>query len=350
MIKTFLFLSFIAFFTKGFCQEEPKKGHIFNSIVGNNSEPVIYNAVNMNTYELLTTNIQVSKDQNLQKIVFAPFKLTNSNKVGLLRETKINIAQKNGISTFGVGLGFDNSSPFSKRGTNILKAAFHLYPSQRPKMDDEKEYEYDAYKSKYYYLIDSTYAKTYETLLKNSFKLTIGYNVSFFEIIGGDKVDLDNDDIIDNYFITESNNFSLGTTYIFSSKTAININGHYSSKLASQKENEKRVAYLGGSFSFAQRLIVLNKNYYKTPDYLKSLFVPSIIGGASIEYQKAFTNEAYAKDGITETLAITPYLEFKINPMNQFRIGVPIKQYEGEKKEVSFGPFIQWTLQIAKVE
>ena len=34
-------------------------GHIHNSVVGINSEPVIYNAVNLNTYELLTTNLQV---------------------------------------------------------------------------------------------------------------------------------------------------------------------------------------------------------------------------------------------------------------------------------------------------
>ena len=350
MRNFFLILPILAFFSNAFCQEIPQKGHIFNSIVGNNSEPVIYNAVNLNTYELLTTNIQVSKEDNLQKIVFAPFKLTDSEKVGFLRDTRINVAQKSDISTFGIGLGFDNSSPFSKRGTRLLNVAFNGFPSQRPKGDDEKDYEYEAYKSKYYYSMDSTYAKTYEKLLKNSLKLTIGYNISLFEIIGGDKVDLDDDDVIDNYFITESNNLSLGITYIFSSKTAINLNGHYSSKMASQKENEKQVDYLGGSFSFAQRLFVLNKNYHKTQDYLKSLFVPSIVGGASIEYQKAVSNEVYAKNGITETLAITPYLEFKINPKNQFRIGVPIKNYEGIKKEVSFGPFIQWTLQIAKVD
>jgi hypothetical protein len=350
MRKYLFILPVMLFCSKAFCQETPQKGHIFNSIVGNNSEPIIYNAVNLNTYELLTTNIQVSKDDNLQKIVFAPFKLTNSEKVGFLRDTRINVAQKSGVSTFGIGFGFDKSSPFSKRGTRILNAAFICFPSQRHKGEDEKDYEYEAYKSKYYYSMDSTYAKTCEQLLKNSFKFTVGYNISLFEVIGGDKVDLDNDSIIDNYFITESNNLSLGVTYIFSSKTAINVNGHYSSKLASQKENEKQVDYVGGSFSFAQRLFVLDSNYYKTPDYLKTLFVPSIVAGASIEYQKAVSNKAFAKNGITETIAITPFLEFKINPKNQFRIGVPIKKYEGVKKEVSFGPFIQWTLQIAKVD
>lgn len=350
MRKVLLLLPIIVFFSKAFSQEMPQKGHIFNSIVGNNSEPVIYKAVNLNTYELLTTNIQISKDDNLQKIVFAPFKLTNSDKAGFLRDTRINVAQNNGISIFGVGFGLDNSSPFSKRGTRVLNEAFNSFPSQRPRGDDEKDYKYEAYKSKYYYSMDSTYAETYEKLLKNSVSVTVGYNISLFEIIGGDKIDSDNDGVIDNFFVTESNNLSLGITYIFSSKSAINVNGHYSSKLASQKEDEKLVDYLGGSLSFAQRVYILNKDYQKTQDYLKSLFIPSIVAGASIEYQKAVSNELYAKNGITQTLAVTPYLEFKINPKNQFRLGVPIKKYEGIKKKVALGPFIQWTLQIAKVD
>ncbi|MDT0678517.1 hypothetical protein [Autumnicola musiva] len=350
MSRNLLILTIMLLTLKGYSQEMPTKGHIFNSILGSNSEPAIYNAVNLNTYELLTTNIQVSKEDNLQKIVFLPLKLMTSKNIGFLRETKINIAQKNGISTFGLGIGFDSSSPFSKRGTRILNEAFSGFPAQRPKGETEKDYEYEIYKSKYYYSMDSTYAETYEKLLRKSFKVTIGYNISLFEVIGGDKVDLDNDDVIDNYFVTESNNFSMYLTYIFSSKTAISINGHYSSALASPKQNEKQVEYLGGSFSFAQRLCVLNKKYRKTPDYLKTLFVPSIVGGASIEFKDAVSNIDFVKNGITETLAITPYLEFKINPKNQFRAGVPIKKFEGIKEEISFGPFIQWTLQIAKVD
>jgi hypothetical protein len=350
MRKYLLVLPILVFASKTFCQEQPRKGHIFSSIAGNNSDPVIYNAISLNSYELLSTNIQVSKDDNLQKIVFAPLKLANLENTGFLRDTRINLSQKNSISTFGIGFGFDNSSPFSKRGTEILREAFDGFPSERQKDDDEKDYEFESYKRKYIYSMDSTYASTYEQLLKNSIKFTLGCNTSLFEVIGGDKVDLDNDSIIDNYFVTESNSLSLGIGYVFSLKTAINLNGYYSSKLASQKESEKHVEYIGGSFSFAQRLLVLDGNYRKTQDYLKTLFVPSIVGGASIEYQKAVSNEGFAKNGITEATAITPFLEFKINPKNQFRIGVPIKKYQGLKKEASFGPFIQWTLQIAKVD
>ena len=339
-----------ACFNHAIAQDMPTKGHIYTSVVGNNSEPVIYNSVNLNTYELLTTNIQVSKDDNLQKIVFAPFKLLRRDVSGFLGETRINIAQKSGISTLGIGFGFDNSSPYSKRGITKLNSAFENFPSLPVKETNENDYEYASRESKYYYRMDSIYAETYKSLLENSFKVTLGYNISLFEIVGGDKVDRDNDNISDNYNNIESNNLSLGFTYVISLQTAVNLSTHFSSKFSSAKENEKKVDYWGGSLSFAHGIIELNKNYKSTPDYLKSLFVPSIVAGFSLEYQKATKNESFAKDGITEILAFTPFLEFKINPKNQFRIGIPIIQYTGINKEISLGSFMQWTLQIAKVE
>lgn len=343
-----LLLAVILFVNEIKAQDEPKKGYIYNSVVGNNSEPIIYNSVNLNTYELLTTNLQVSKEDDLAKIVFAPLKLIDPEKVGFLRETRLNLAQKNDISTIGIGIGFDNSSPFCKRADRIFEKV--TFKTLEPPKPGQTDYDYEFYKSNFYYGLDTTYAKAYKSLLENSFKVTLGYNLSLFKIIGGDLVDINNDSIIDNYYKIESNNLSLGLTYIYTIKTAFNLTAHFNSKYASPKENEKKVDYIGGSLSFAQQIFVLNKDYKKTKDYLKSLFIPSIVLGVSLEYQKAINNKSFAKDGIDESFAITPFSEFKINPKNQFRIGVPIINYSGINKEIAFGPFIQWTLQIAKVE
>ncbi|MDO8365504.1 MAG: hypothetical protein Q7T20_01820 [Saprospiraceae bacterium] len=346
----YLCLALIILTSRIIAQDMPTKGHIYSSVIGNNSEPVIYNSVNLNSYELLTTNIQVSKEENLQKMVFAPLKLVDYSQVGFLRETRINIAQKNGVSTFGLGLGFDNSSPYSKRGDMKISSAFKDFPPLPVQGKDEKDYIYEIRKHKYYYSMDSVYAETYKKLLTNSVKITAGYNISLFEIIGGDKVDADNDTIIDNYHVVESNNYSLGITYAFSLKRAVSLTLHHSLKRGSQNEDERLVSYSGWSFSYAQQICILNKRYERTPDYLKSLFIPSITGGASIEFQNATKNKTYVKNGITETLVITPFLEFKINPKNQFRIGIPIKKYSGMTNETALGPFIQWTLQIAKID
>lgn len=321
-------------------------GQIYNSVVGTNSEPVIYNAVNLNSYELLTTNIQVSKENNLQKVVFSPFKLLERVSP-MFRETKVNLAQKDGISTIGIGFGFDSSNPSRPRNDKFLQQIDITIPI---KDSNETEYEYQARVAQKESSIDAAYANAYMQMQKNSYKFTLGYNASLFELIGGDKVDLDKDDIIDNEYSLQSHNFSAGLTYVFTLKTAINITGHYSTKLASAKGDEKRAGYAGGSLSFAQQIVVLKRNYMISPEYIKNLFIPSIVAGASIEYQEAVSNKKFAKDGITKALAITPFLDFKINPKNQFRIGIPIKKYSGFKDETSFGPFVQWTLQFAGIE
>jgi len=324
-----------------------QQGNIYNSVVGANSEPSIYNAVNMNSYELLTTNIQVSKENSLQKLVLAPFKLSDQTKPVFLRETKINLAQKNGISTIGIGFGFDSSSPFTEANdSELANLSFTTIPLQGA----DPDHVYQAKKALIERKNDLLRAKAYEDMLENSFKITVGYNISFFEIIGGDKVDLDQDSVIDNKYRVESNNFSLSLTFVRSIKSALSVTAHYSSKLASPKEGELRVGYAGGSLAYGHQIFVLNKKYDESQDYLKSLFVPSIVLGGSIELQTAVSNKSSAKDGIVTTWAFTPFLDFKINPKNQFRIGVPFKRYSGVKKEVAFGPFLQWTLQFASIE
>lgn len=342
-------------------------GDFYNTVSGTNGEPVIYDAVSLNSFQLVTANLQVSKEDNLQKVVVAPLKFLNINS--LLRETKINLAQKNGITTFGIGFGFDNGSPYYGRGDRILGAV--VAPAERRRIfadtavngvlsdsngdgfvsdTTETEYHYDKYKAQLKKDRSIAYAGAYEKILKGSLKLTLGYNLSMFEIIAGDEVDKNEDGAIDNYRAIESHNFSFGGTYMFSLKTAVSLNVHQSFKYSGPQQGEKQVGYIGGSFSFAQRIAVLDRDYQNSEDYLKTLFVPALVFGISMEYQKANKNLTYAKEGITETIAATPFVEFKINPKNQFRLGVPFKKYSGLKDEASFGPFVQWTLQIAKTE
>ena len=86
-----------------------------DAVSGSNAEPVLFTDVSINTYQMLSANAQFSKDDNLQKVLFAPFKLMN-NYIDVLSETKLNLAQKDGISTFGLAIAYDQASPFGRRG------------------------------------------------------------------------------------------------------------------------------------------------------------------------------------------------------------------------------------------
>ena len=132
-------------------------------------------------------------------------------------------------------------------------------------------------------------------------------------------------------------------------KSAISASGHYSKKVGTAKDDDEYVPYIGYSISFARQIFLLDKDYKKSKDYLKSLFIPSIILGFSLEYQQAMDNKEYAEDGITKKMVFTPYLDFKVKPSSQFRIGVPIQKYSGQNEEIMFGPFIQYSIQIAKM-
>ncbi|MBK8553342.1 MAG: hypothetical protein IPL53_20680 [Ignavibacteria bacterium] len=83
----------------------------------------------------------------------------------------------------------------------------------------------------------------------------------------------------------------------------------------------------------------MNPDYKKSSDYIYSLFIPSIVVGLAVEYIQAIENQSQAKDGIIKNMVLTPFLDFKISPLSQFRVGIPVKYYEGTKKEVAFGPF-----------
>ncbi len=272
-----------------------------------------------------------------------------STLLDALTQSRVNLAQKDGITTFGIGLGYDWTSPFSPRGNRIF-LGLPSPPSLPPGPAGETTDQYNLRKEAHFKAhIVPIYKQFYEDL-QTGFKLNAGWNTSYFEVIGGDKVDRDQNGVIDNYHRNRGYDATLGGTFTFAGAFALNMNWHKGDAYSSAKENEKKVPYTGWSGSIAFRIAVLNSKYETTEDYLKSLFIPSLILGASYEHQKVTGNESFAKDGITRSRVITPFLDFKINPKTQFRIGVPIKKYSGVSNETTFGPFVQYSLQLANKE
>ena len=107
-------------------QFDPDKNYLYSSYTGINADANIFNDLSLNSYELLSTNVQFSKEEDLQKVVFVPFKLIpmsqlENEQYNFLYNTKLNLAQKSGISTVGIGFTWDNSMPGTKRGQRIFE-------------------------------------------------------------------------------------------------------------------------------------------------------------------------------------------------------------------------------------
>ena len=390
--------------------------HIYSSYTGLNADAIIFNDISLNSFELLSTNIQFSKDNDLQKVVFAPFQLSNIKSSetyfdSFLRNTKINLAQKNGISTIGLGFTWDNSMHNTKRGirkgrevilANAIRSnkiinkefADKIRKDVKSYKDDQAIYKlsdkmvimlnsilnvletnpsagfipsidkegltlddylyfkdlYRSYTEKSKKVLDRELALEYfKALQEGSVKITFGGNLSLYDILGSDDVDLNNNSLNDNEFSLQQRNLSLGLTYIANEYWGISLTGYYLQKRASAEAENDLEPYLGFSAAVGIRTWILDKNYKTSKDYLESLFVPSIHTGLAFEYLDCNASEnGDCADGILKTTSITPYIEFKINPKNQFRIGIPISsnvRLDSDKAEI--GPFIQWRLQLS---
>lgn len=421
--KIQLFCCFIVtFYTVKGQNDAPTKddlplNHLYSSYTGLNTDANIFNDISLNSFELLSTNIQFSKDDNFQKVVFAPFQLKNISAKetywdSFLRNTKLNLAQKNNISTLGLGFTWDNSMHNSKRGRRIgreviqanairsneminkefvailkkdiesskssqgvytlsdkmvafLNSIVNLLETQPTvafiPSKDKKDFDNDGDDYLYYKDLYKTYTEKskkildrelaleyFKALQENSVKITFGGNLSFFSILGSDDVDLDNDNLNDNEHSLQQQNLSLGFTHIVNEFWGYSITGYYLEKRAGAEAGNNLQPYVGLSAAIGFRTWILDKNYKTSKSYLESLFVPSIHTGLALEYLKCNAGENRScADGILKTTSITPYVEFKINPKNQFRIGIPISSYnrvDSDSEEI--GPFIQWRLQL----
>ncbi len=166
--------------------------------------------------------------------------------------------------------------------------------------------------------------------------------------IGGEPIDADEDGEIDNAHTSSGYDLALSFTYTFSQSTGITVSGHTGKRRQDAKAASELADYNGWSMSFAQRVKVLNPDYRKSQDYLKSVFIPSIFVGASVESERCGGTAASCKDRLLEREAYTPFVEFKIAPEVQFRIGVPIQKSTvfGGKSKTQLGAAMQYVLQL----
>lgn len=90
----------------------------------------LFDDIDFSSYELLSTNVSFTDKDQAQKIVFAPFRLSNNPmKFNALANTKINFSLKDKITTIGIAFGGDNTAPFTARANRIRA---RLFPPDLP--------------------------------------------------------------------------------------------------------------------------------------------------------------------------------------------------------------------------
>ncbi len=318
-------------------------------------EQDIFNDVSLTTYDLVSSSLNFSEKNSVQKLVFSPFKLRNlvdhtndytnyKLKLRLLRpllnELKLNMAQRKGITTFGIGTAFNNSFPFYYRGyhtwnTIVLPTATTISKT------------------------DSDFINFSRDLAVDSYQLTFGYNIQLFEVLAGDKVDVDQDGLEDNKYAVKGHDLGIGFSHNPSEKFGWSLGYHFTKKRGSAAEQtdankEKLLKYHGVSLSFSGMITSLTSDPSQESEYQESLFWRSIWAGLSIEHQSC-TDNNFCENNLKRNTVVTPFLHFKISPKTQFKLGIPIRKFKmiqdssgNEDEQTNIGPFLQLRVQLAK--
>jgi hypothetical protein len=174
----------------------------------------------------------------------------------------------------------------------------------------------------------STYRSYKEALNSSALPVvTISYVSSYFKVLGGDKVDSDNNGKIDNAYNNKSTAWSLAVDWRLAEDHALALLYSRSNEREKAEAGTPKAKYQGIGVTWVYKLMTLNKSGYKTTaDYKDSLFEPSINLGIAYEERECKSVNTDCANGVLESRSVTPFVDFKINKAAQFRIGVPFKK------------------------
>jgi len=277
--------------------------------------------VSLSGYELVSASLKFESTSDVAKVLFTPWRLTAKYNKGFWENVKVNIAKTKETTTLGLGSGWNTSHIKSGRASSLLDTLdAQLSRIQSGSPNDDQQ-------------VSDAINEFYEKLAWRSTQVTAGVNFTLFDALGGDDVDADNDSLIDNYnvplqgitgTITGTQNF-MG---IRDKQGSVSLSGFYSQLFDGAGEKFKeRVPRFGATFTLTHLVLPFQseKEYRKGKDYTQTLFIPGITLGLSYQYSKALDALDYVKDGIEESRTTTIFLDIRISPQSQFRLGVPLK-------------------------
>jgi hypothetical protein len=259
--------------------------------------------------------------------------------------SKLGLKQKDDISTLGFSLNINPQSTNSSKADRIWRNLVSSLPVFPRNIQDEYE---DKIKtaSKDSNVVDSIkfsnelenlkkywekkykkglFKELYDSLYSSNLpKLSIKYQLSFFNLISAPKIDADSNDFDDNTIKSHKTSTVIDWWVSEGVKLAGSI-GYGWDRENSDGASEFIESFQGG-VTLGFRVHEFNKNYKNSKEYLESGFIPALIFGLSWENKTCTSPKNMCIDGITSHNIFTPFLDFHISKKAQFRFGLPVKQ------------------------
>lgn len=257
------FVCFLSLITINASGQDKELKNFFSSSVSTNSKQDLFDDISFGGFDLVSTNFKFTKDNSLQKAVISPFKLMQ--KSSILNDSRFNVTQKDGTSTFGAAFALDNTNPYNKLA-NVRKKFAQIPKRQalREKNEGESDAEYKRYLNEMELQGNKDRINYLKSLARNAFSFTIGYNISLFEVIGGDKF-RNNDSLTINEYSTKAHTFSVDLSYAANEKLFFSTGYSHARKRKNAEENQKMISYNGFNIGANWRVIPLqNKRKTRT--------------------------------------------------------------------------------------
>lgn len=159
--------------------------------------------------------------------------------------------------------------------------------------------------------------------------ISLSYTATLFPALGGSFVDADADGLDDNAHTLAGRSVLLSGLLRMGPKNQLSLAAGRSWKRSSAEAGMGLAESDSYGATYARRLKVLDPEYQRSDEYLSSLFVPSVVGGLSVELSDCRSPVADCQDKAEEILAVTPFVDVKLKKAIQFRLGVTWKEFSG---------------------
>jgi len=304
-------------------------GYLFTTITGLNAAPIVHSEFAVSTYQLLSTQVRFSERNNEQKLNFAPGKLrTDPYACSWRCELTINLVRTESALTAGLAGAVNGTAPYTDRMRRIaagIQDSLNQMPAMRPKNPGESDDDYAKYRAEYYRGLDAIVAQYLEQVTRQALIVTYGANVQTFGALGGTRVDLDTDQVVDNQYTFKGWNANFGLAYTPTPRVAFASTYYFTRKRGTSAAGQRLANYHGVSASAGVRIVELDRDYRASTAYLRSGFIPSLVIGATLEVQQCDGGPDACEKRTTREVAASPFLDVRVTPETQFRIGLPVR-------------------------
>jgi hypothetical protein len=353
------------------------------SIFASAEAPAIFSDIKVRSTDLLEASLSV--ENKGASLAYAPFLYGLSRYRPLVSELRLRVAQKDNLTTFGVGTQINPLSPRSGRGKALWMAQGGTPPPLQQLSDKLRArktvLEAELAKLHAEYRKASTFApgmttENLEALRKEQSRLVaaiagkaaehrpvadqlaaleaadakftatrvqtfytrlldarvpvvgFGYSATAFPLLAGSAKDADNDELNDVEHQLKKHSLSASADWRLSRRVQLGGLIAREWERASAEAGTRYADMTGFSVTAGGIVAILDSAYEESAAFKESLFIPSVAVGAALEYRScrnAGDAGVSCPDSLERLIALTPFVDLRVTKTTQFRIGAPLK-------------------------